>query len=122
MGARQIKPSITSFIYDLDPQAQAVYLAGDFNGWDPQAKPMRRRAGGQFRTNLDLPPGEYQYKFVVDGKWMIDPTAERQVTNGLGGSNSVAVVRPVSSLLAANTRTALLPCRPAAGEGVRPCR
>lgn len=27
----------------------------------------------KWTVTLDLPPGRYEYKFVVDGKWCCDP-------------------------------------------------
>jgi 1,4-alpha-glucan branching enzyme len=53
------------------PGASAVYVAGDFNNWDPQARRMKRlsKADDTFVAVLDLEPGCYQYKFIVDGEW-----------------------------------------------------
>ena len=47
--------------------AQDVLLAGSFDGWDPQATPMQPRGEGTWRAELELAPGLYEYKFVVDG-------------------------------------------------------
>jgi hypothetical protein len=52
--------------------AKAVYLAGDFNGWDQKALAMVRDGDG-WLARLDLKPGAHLYKFVVDGQWMTDP-------------------------------------------------
>ena len=65
-----------------------MYLAADFNHWDPQADPMVKK-DGIFSITYDLWPGEYQYKFVVDGRWCFDPAATIQVPNGWGSMNSV---------------------------------
>ena len=76
------------FAYSANPKARQVYLAGDFNGWDPAALPMSKR-GGMFVKRVQLQPGEHQYKFLVDGEWQTDPAAEVQVPNGMGSLNSV---------------------------------
>jgi 1,4-alpha-glucan branching enzyme len=76
------------FTYDLNPTAKEVYLAGDFNRWDPQADPMVKK-DGIFRITRSLAPGEHQYKFVVDGQWCVDPAATSQVPNEAGSMNSV---------------------------------
>lgn len=55
------------------PDAAQVLLAGSFNGWKPEATPMKRRADGQWETSLELPPGRYEYKFIVDGRWCCEP-------------------------------------------------
>ena len=51
------------------PQAKCVYVAGDFNGWNPRSHPLRRGRDGQWARVLDLPPGSHAYKFIVDGCW-----------------------------------------------------
>lgn len=87
--------SLTAFICDVDPAAKKVCLVGDFNDWDPQADRMVKRKGA-FHKLLQLPAGEYQYKYVVDGEWHVDPSAEAQVPNDFGTLNSVVRVRAKS--------------------------
>jgi 1,4-alpha-glucan branching enzyme len=67
-----------------------VYLAGDFNGWRPQA--MRRQKDGSFVKIVSLPKGAHEYKFLLDGKWMTDPDHGAWALNAHGTMNSVAVV------------------------------
>lgn len=74
------------------PSAKDVYLAGDFNGWDPTATRMTRTRNGSFRASVQLSPGEHQYRLVVDGQWVTDQDAERQVPNSFGTCNSVIKV------------------------------
>lgn len=46
--------------------------------------------GGRWLRDLFLPPGRYEYCFVVDGtRWVTDPRANESVPNPFGGSNSV---------------------------------
>lgn len=85
----------TVFVCDLNPSAKEVFLVGEFNNWDPRADRMVRRKGA-FRKTLNLPPGEYQYKFLIDGEWHNDPSAKAQVPNEFGTTNSVVRVREVS--------------------------
>ena len=59
------------------PAARMVNLAGNFNNWggtqgggryDPSIDPMSDRDGdGIWTIVVPLPPGRYQYKFVIDG-------------------------------------------------------
>ena len=79
-----------TFVYPADGVAKA-YVAGDFNNWKPDEIRMTKRSG-MFRKRLDLDPGEYQYKFIVDGKWCTDPAAAGQVPDGFGAMNSVVKV------------------------------
>lgn len=77
------------------PEARAVAVAGSFNGWRPEALPMRRGSDGTWSVTVPLALGEYHYQFVVDGeRWVSDPTAHALEDDGFGGSNSVIVVGP----------------------------
>jgi hypothetical protein len=72
---------------------RCVSLSGDFNGWSPNATPMKRCDDGHWETTLELAPGRYEYKFVRDGDWMPDLLARENVLNGYGTLNSVIEVR-----------------------------
>jgi len=55
------------------PSAQSVYLAGDFNRWNPTSHPMRRRVDGWWFIEVQLTRGHHLYQFLVDGKAVLDP-------------------------------------------------
>jgi 1,4-alpha-glucan branching enzyme len=74
------------------PGARQVLLSGEFNGWSREATPMKRQENGRWETSVDLAPGRYQYKFVVDGQWISDPQARDNVWNEHGTLNSVIEV------------------------------
>lgn len=58
------------------PQAAQVNLAGDFNDWQSDVHAMRRDNGGWWRIRLALGPGEYRFKYLVDGtSWEADYAA-----------------------------------------------
>ena len=76
-----------TFVCDVKPNAKKVFLAGDFNNWNPESDRMTKR-NGSFRKKIKLAGGEHQYKFVVDGEWIPDPSAA-QVDNGIGSVNSL---------------------------------
>ena len=44
---------------------------------------------GRWLKELALPPGRYEYRFVVDGVWTDDPAAAELVDNGFGGRNAI---------------------------------
>ena len=56
------------------PEAQAVSIASSFNDWHPNVTPMIRLNDGKWAKQLALPPGRYEYRFVVDGRWEDDPS------------------------------------------------
>lgn len=72
-GAVTKVPGGTEFSY-YDPSAFSVALAGSFNNWDSQSHAMAKDEEGTWRVVVELPPGRYEYKFVVNGSdWMADP-------------------------------------------------
>lgn len=75
------------------PGAQKVYVAGDFNGWDPTARRMRRlrKDMDAFVAVVDLEPGRHEFRYVVDGEWTSCPHSPR-VSNDMGTENSVVEV------------------------------
>ena len=74
----------------VDPGAQSVSVAGDFNDWDPARAPLDRTRDGVWSVMLPLNEGRYQYMFLVDGqRWMADPLAAETSDDGFGGENSV---------------------------------
>jgi 1,4-alpha-glucan branching enzyme len=72
-------------------KAHSVAVAGTFNHWDWTKTPLQLT--GKFWTGtVDLPRGRYEYRFVVDGRWLSDPTALESVRNPFGESNSVLTI------------------------------
>jgi hypothetical protein len=74
------------------PDARAVFVAGDFNGWRPEATPLERGPDGFWKALVPLSPGRWSYSFVVDGKWLEDPLAEAFREDGFGGRNATVDV------------------------------
>jgi 1,4-alpha-glucan branching enzyme len=82
------------------PAAKEVFLAGSFNDWKTGALAMKRENNGRWSVDLALPPGRYEYKFVVDGKWCCDvrdgglvEMIEDGVRNELGTMNRVLEIK-----------------------------
>ena len=76
-----------------------VAIAGDFNGWDPQANTLQDPDGdGIWTATLKLPPGRYEYMFVVNGeKWLPDPNAIHYVKDGFGSKNAILEINNCSN-------------------------
>ncbi|EHQ06799.1 glycoside hydrolase family 13 domain protein [Leptonema illini DSM 21528] len=53
-----------------------VSIVGDFNHWNPESDLLRRGADGVYRLRMRLLPGQYMYRIVVDGRWILDPFNE----------------------------------------------
>lgn len=76
----------------LDPEAREVLVAGNFNNWRPEATPLKNIGQGKWAVRLMLRSGQYEYRFVVDGRWTEDPSSSQRAPNSHGGYNSVFVV------------------------------
>ncbi|HWQ32795.1 MAG TPA: S8 family serine peptidase [Blastocatellia bacterium] len=89
-NAPRIENGELVFWYHNDA-AQRVALAGDFNGWNPSETWFARHSSGMWRAALPpLPPGTYQYKFVINGeRWLDDPGNSLKLEDQHGGFNSV---------------------------------
>jgi glycosidase len=87
----------TRFSYSpLTAGVHTVGLAGDFSEW--QILPMLD-FGGVYLLALDLPPGRYRYKFIVDGNWIYDESNLQKEPDGFGGYHSLLLIEaPQSSL------------------------
>ena len=76
------------------PSARSVLLSGSFNGWNTYELHMQRTADG-WQLLYVLGPGNYEYRFLVDGKWMTDPGDSLFVYNRKGRTvNSYLIVQP----------------------------
>lgn len=88
--------NICRVTFDLLPEEEAsrASVCGDFNGWDPEAAPMKLRRGGRFSATLSLKSGSsYHFKYLLDGcRWENDWKADRYEPGGMGNDNSVILV------------------------------
>jgi hypothetical protein len=75
-----------------DPDAGSVYIAGTFNDWQPDARPMYPVGNNRWVRCVMLSIGIHEYCFVVDGEFRADPLAPHTVPNPFGGRNSILTV------------------------------
>jgi glycosidase len=79
----------TTFTFMLGRPARAVAIGGEWNGFSATATPMTDTGTtGVYRAEVALPPGDYGYKFVIDGsEWVLDPAAiERKYVGSVENS------------------------------------
>ncbi|HEV3468268.1 MAG TPA: DUF3471 domain-containing protein [Pyrinomonadaceae bacterium] len=84
----------TTFRLRGHPEARVVALAGSFNDWN-QSQLLFGREGDEWVCRLDLDPGVYTYKFVVDGNWLLDPSNPSTQEDEAGNVNNVLEVKPL---------------------------
>jgi 1,4-alpha-glucan branching enzyme len=92
-AAKSADNILVEFLLDM-PKAGSVAVAGSFNNWDVHQTPLRKTDRGIWQAMVALPPGRYEYRFVVDGQWFSDPKARESRPNSFGSENSVRVVEP----------------------------
>jgi hypothetical protein len=72
------------------PDVSRMTIAGDFNGWQHSFY-MTRGRDGWWRSQIELAPGTYRFRYVGDGQWFTDYAAFG-VEPGPFGWNSVLKV------------------------------
>jgi len=70
--------------------AHNVQLVGEFNDWNDFTLPMRW-IDGAWTITLNLKPGKYEYKFVVDGMWL--PDFSNKQMNAERNFNSIVEIK-----------------------------
>ncbi len=79
---------IARFYFVGGKNARKVYISGTFNNWSTTETPMKFMGNG-WMVDLKLKPGKYAYKFIVDGRWTIDPSNNLRERGDAGADNSV---------------------------------
>jgi hypothetical protein len=72
--------------------AKTVILSADFNDWTEESFKMTK-VDGCWTYNQKLSGGKYHYKFIVDDKWINDPTNSVKEYDDEGNINSVCMVK-----------------------------
>jgi 1,4-alpha-glucan branching enzyme len=72
--------------------AHEVLLAGCFTEWKKSPVKMVKGGGGVWHAKVNLKPGSYRYRFLVDGNWQNDPSHTNRVPNPYGSADMVLQV------------------------------
>ncbi|XP_053675750.1 5'-AMP-activated protein kinase subunit beta-2 isoform X3 [Anopheles nili] len=83
------KSSTLPTVFKWDGGGKQVFISGTFSQW--KAVPMVK-SHADFVTIIDIPEGDHQYKFLVDGEWKHDPKL-KNVENDSGFTNNLINVR-----------------------------
>jgi 1,4-alpha-glucan branching enzyme len=84
------KKGSTRFVIRPVNGTKRAFLAGSFTDWQPTR--MRRQKDGSFVSVQTIPPGAYEYKFILDDEWIVDPDNSAWTPNSFGSVNSVVNV------------------------------
>jgi len=85
---QKIKRRKVTFSFE-SVDAKEVILMGDFNNWNAKKHPMKSNGNGMWKKSLVIPPGRYEYKFLVDRQWKEDPHNDQTCLNCFGTCNNV---------------------------------
>ena len=80
-----------TFVYRGEAD-HSVALVACFNKFHPSKEDTRTRSedGASWILTKSLPPGRYEYKFLIDGeRWVTDANAVESDADGVGGEHSV---------------------------------
>jgi glucan 1,4-alpha-glucosidase len=70
--------------------ANAVRIAGDMTDWNSGRIFMQKIGDDLFAYKSKYATdARSEYKFIIDGRWVIDPLNLKKINNGVGGENSV---------------------------------
>ncbi len=83
----------TTFTLAGHTDAEAVAIYGSFNNWI-QTKNYCAKESGGWVCRIDLAPGKYTYRFLVDGVGLNDPANSATEDDGSGHMDSVIVIKP----------------------------
>ena len=98
MLVRKIPPPVPStgntiFTLQGHTDAQVVAIYGSFNDWI-QTKNYCAKESDGWVCRIDLTPGKYTYKFLVNGVGLNDPANSATEDNGNGQMDSVIIIKP----------------------------
>ena len=73
-----------TFALPLQGPPGAVSVVGDFNGWDPFAHPLRRRANGTRSATVTIPAGRtLHFRYLAEGGiWFDDESIPHKDAHG----------------------------------------
>ncbi len=74
-------------------EASSVFVVGDFNNWVADDNSRLAKDNEAWKRQLDLKPGSYKYRFVIDGKWTEDPSNPDTEKNPFGELDSLLLVK-----------------------------
>lgn len=86
---RRELPKLTEVVFSIHgPGIKEAYVAGEFNNWQADENSRMELNEGTWRKSLNLMPGRYRYRFVLDGKWIEDVQNPNRELNPYGELDS----------------------------------
>lgn len=90
LNSGSLSQQIHHFKFKPEATVTEVYVTGSFNNWNKKSHRLNQKEGkGFYELGVPLEPGSYIYKFVVDGKEILDPANPEKTPTGFDDFNSV---------------------------------
>ena len=86
---------ICKVTFSIDAEeAKKVSVVGSFNDWNAKKAPLKKLKNGTFKGTVDLEKDNtYEFKYIVDGAYLNDDSADSYAWNDYAGAeNSVVTV------------------------------
>ncbi|GAA4279810.1 isoamylase early set domain-containing protein [Gaetbulibacter aestuarii] len=86
---------ICKVTFSIDAEdAKKVSVVGSFNDWNAKKVPLKKLKNGTFKGTVDLEKDNtYEFKYLVDGAYVNDESADAYAWNDYAGAeNSVVTV------------------------------
>ena len=80
---------------------KGVQVAGSWNQWRP--RDLDLVAEDTWMLSLSIPPGTFQYKYIIDGVWIHDPS-KKWLQDAEGNINNVIKVESKLEIVIRNLR------------------
>ena len=94
-----IRTQLNTFSYSSSEKIGKVAVAGSFNNWNKEKDRLFDINGNnRYELTLSLEPGNYIYKFIVDGKEILDPLNPEKAPTGFDDFNSVLRISDTDSV------------------------
>ncbi|XP_060571073.1 5'-AMP-activated protein kinase subunit beta-2-like isoform X8 [Ruditapes philippinarum] len=87
---REKEERLLPTVFKWEGGGKEVFVSGSFNNW--KTKIPLAKSHGDFYTIINLPEGDHQYKFSVDGTWQHN-ASEPSTSNNLGTLNNIVTVK-----------------------------
>ena len=84
-----LSQQLHTFSYKPLEKVKKVLVTGSFNNWSKEKDQLLDKRNGVYELTLPLDPGNYIYKYIVDGKEIADPVNSEKAPTGFDDFNSV---------------------------------
>lgn len=90
MNSGAISQQVHKFLFKSDAAVNEAAVFGSFNNWNKKSHQLKYiKKSGFYELAVPLDPGSYIYKFIVDGKEILDPANPEKTPTGFDDFNSV---------------------------------